>query len=53
MGYEQAAEYQQHVQEMLGSYDYPRGLLGELVGQLADAFWWVKVYRRDKENLIY
>ena len=53
VGYEQAAEYQQHVQEVLGSYDYPRGLLGELVGQLADAFWWVKVYRRDKENLIY
>ena len=23
------------------------------MGQLADAFWWVKVYRRDKENLIY
>ena len=37
---------------MLASYDHPKGLLGELVGQLADAFWWIKVYRRDKDNLI-
>ena len=50
--YEQAPEYQQHVQAVLASYDNPEGLLGELVGQLADAFWWIKVYRRDKENLI-
>jgi hypothetical protein len=40
------------VQAVLASYDNPEGLLGELVGQLADAFWWIKVYRRDKENLI-
>ncbi|MDA8602023.1 hypothetical protein N9L89_04355 [Gammaproteobacteria bacterium] len=51
-GYEQAPEYQQHLIEVLASYDHPKGLLGELVGQLADAFWWIKVYRRDKENLI-
>ena len=51
-GYEQAPEYQQHLNEVLASYDHPKGLLGELVGQLADAFWWVKVYRRDKDNLI-
>ena len=50
--YEQAPEYQQHVQAVLKSYDHPSGLLGELVRQLADAFWWIKVYRRDKENLI-
>ena len=51
-GYEQAPEYQQHLIEVLASYDHPKGLLGELVGQLADAFWWIKVYRRDKDNLI-
>ena len=51
-GYEQAPEYQQHSKEVLASYDHPKGLLGELVGQLADAFWWIKVYRRDKDNLI-
>lgn len=50
--YEQAPEYQQHLTEVLASYDHPKGLLGELVGQLADAFWWIKVYRRDKEHLI-
>ena len=51
-GYEQAPEYQQHLKEVMASYDHPKGLLGELVGQLADAFWWIKVYRRDKDNLI-
>ena len=51
-GYEQAPDYQQHVKEVLASYDHPKGLLGELVGQIADAFWWIKVYRRDKEHLI-
>ena len=51
-GYEQAPDYQQHLKEVLASYEHPKGLLGELVGQLADAFWWVKVYRRDKDNLI-
>ena len=42
-GHEQNPEYQQHVKGVLASYDHPKGLLGELVGQLADAFWWVKV----------
>ena len=51
-GYEQTPDYQQHVQEMLASYDHPAGLLGELAAQLADAFWWIKVYRRDKEQLV-
>jgi hypothetical protein len=51
-GYEQAPEYQQHLNEVMASYEHPKGLLGELVGQLADAFWWIKVYRRDKEHLI-
>jgi len=49
---EQALEYLQHVEEVLASYDHPKGLLGELIAQLADAFWWIKIYRRDKENLI-
>ena len=51
-GYEQAPEYQQHLKEVMASYEHPKGLLGELVAQLADAFWWIKVYRRDKDNLI-
>ena len=51
-GYELAPAYQQHVQEVLASYDHPAGLLGELAAQLADAFWWIKVYRRDKEQLV-
>ncbi len=51
-GYEQAPDYQQHLKEVMASYDHPKGLLGELIGQLADAFWWIKVYRRDKDNLI-
>ena len=51
-GYEQAPEYQQHLNEVMASYEHPKGLLGELVAQLADAFWWIKVYRRDKDNLI-
>ena len=51
-GYEQAPDYQQHVKEVMASYEHPKGLLGELVAQLADSFWWIKVYRRDKEHLI-
>ena len=51
-GYEQAPEYQQHLNEVMASYEHPKGLLGELVAQLADAFWWIKVYRWDKDNLI-
>lgn len=51
-GYEHAPDYQQHVKEVMASYNHPTGLLGELAGQIADAFWWIKVYRRDKDNLI-
>jgi len=51
-GYEQAPDYQQHLKDVMASYEHPKGLLGELVGQLADAFWWIKVYRRDKEHLV-
>lgn len=51
-GYEQSPEYQRHVQAVLASYDHPKGLLGELVGQIADAFWWIRIYRRDKEQLV-
>jgi hypothetical protein len=36
----------------LDSYDQPTGILGELVAQIADAFWWVKIYRREKNHLI-
>ena len=37
---------------MLASYDNPTGILGELVSQMADAFWWVKIYRHEKNNLV-
>ena len=40
------------MQAVLASYDHPKGLLGELVGQIADAFWWIRIYRRDKEQLV-
>jgi hypothetical protein len=36
----------------MADYDHPTGLIEELVSQLADAFWWIKVYRRDKEQLV-
>jgi energy-coupling factor transporter ATP-binding protein EcfA2 len=37
---------------VLASYDHPAGILGELVSQMADAFWWVKIYRSEKNNLV-
>ena len=37
---------------MLDSYDQPTGILGELVSQIADAFWWVKIYRAEKNYLV-
>ena len=37
---------------MLPSYDHPTGILGELVSQMADAFWWVKIYRAEKNHLV-
>ena len=37
--YLNVAEYRQHVEAVLASYDHPTGILGELVSQMADAFW--------------
>ena len=48
-GYEDSPDYQQHLGKVMADYDHPTGLVEELVSQLADAFWWIKVYRRDKE----
>ena len=51
-GYEDSPDYQQHVSRVLADYDHPTGLIEELVSQLADALWWIKVYRRDKEQIV-
>ena len=50
--YLQSPEYQAHVEGMLASYDHPTGILGELVSQMADAFWWVRVYRAEKDQIL-
>ena len=50
--YLQTPEYKAHVENMLASYDHPTGVLGELVSQMADAFWWVRVYRAEKDQLL-
>ena len=50
--YLQAPEYQAHVQEMLASYDHPTGILRELISQMADAFWWIRIYRAEKNHLV-
>ena len=50
--YLNAPEYKEHVETVLASYDHPTGILGELVSQMADAFWWVKIYRAEKNNLV-
>ena len=50
--YLQAPEYKAHIENMLASYDYPTGILGELVSQMADAFWWVRVYRAEKDQIL-
>ena len=50
--YEDSSNYQQHVGKVLADYDHPTGLIEELVSQLADAFWWIKVYRSDKEQIV-
>ena len=47
-----APDYKEHVEAILASYDHPTGILGELVSQMADAFWWVKIYRHEKNNLV-
>ena len=48
----QSPEYKTHVENMLASYDHPTGILGELVSQMADAFWWVRVYRTEKDQIL-
>ena len=50
--YLNAPEYKGHVEAVLASYDHPTGILGELVSQMADAFWWVKIYRAEKNHLV-
>ena len=50
--YLQSPEYKAHVENMLASYDHPTGILGELVSQMADAFWWVRVYRAEKDQIL-
>ena len=51
-GYESSSDYQQHLSKVMADYDHPSGLIEELVLQLADAFWWIKVYGRDKEQIV-
>ena len=51
-GYEGSPEYHRHLAKVMSDYDHPTGLIEELVSQLADAFWWIKVYRRDKEQIV-
>ena len=50
--YLNAPEYKDHVEAVLASYDHPTGILGELVSQMADAFWWMKIYRAEKNHLV-
>ena len=50
--YLNAPRYKDHVEAVLASYDHPKGILGELVSQMADAFWWVKIYRAEKNHLV-
>jgi len=50
--YLHAPDYKAHVEGVLAGYDYPTGILGELVSQMADAFWWVKIYRAEKNHLV-
>jgi hypothetical protein len=51
-GYEGSPDYQQHLSKVMADYDHPTGLIEELVAQLADAFWWINVYQRDKEQIV-
>ncbi len=50
--YLQSSEYKAHVEHMLASYDHPPGILSELGSQMADAFWWVRVYRAERDQLL-
>jgi len=45
-------EYKTHVESIIASYDHQTGILKELVSQMADAFWWVKIYRLEKNHLM-
>ena len=45
-------EYKEHLEAVLASYDNPTGILGELVSQIADAFWWVKICRHEKNHMV-
>jgi hypothetical protein len=51
-GYEDSPAYQQNLSKVMADYDHPTGLIEELVSQLADAFWWINAYRRDKEQIV-
>ena len=51
-GYEDSPDYQQRLSKVMADYDHPTGLIEELVSQLADSFWWIKVYRCDKEQIV-
>ncbi len=51
-GYEDSPDYQKHLSKVMADYDHPTGLIEELVSQLADSFWWIKVYGRDKEQIV-
>ena len=51
-GYESSPEYLRHLAKVMSDYDHPTGLIEELVSQLADASWWIKVYRRDNEQIV-
>jgi hypothetical protein len=50
--YLNAPEYKEHVEGVSASYDHPAGILSELVSQVAEGFWWVKIYRAEKNNLV-
>ena len=49
--YLETPDYKAHVENMLASYDHPTGILGELVSQVADTFWWV-FYWTQKDQLL-
>ena len=48
--YSHSLEYEDHVETVLASYDHPTGILVELVSQVVNAFWWVKIYRAKKNH---
>ena len=50
--YLNALEYKEYVEAVLAIYDHPTGILSEFVSQIADAVWWVKIYRAEKNHLV-